>query len=567
MMRRTLLAAFACVACGPAGAEEPLAKAAIVKRSKPAIVFVDAKTGTGSGFCIHESGLFVTNNHVVANVKHAESVTLVLDAGGKDQKVVKADLIRRDAALDLALLRLDTKDKLPALELGADDKLAELDELISFGFPFGTALSRDDFPAVTVGAAGVSSLRKDRDGALNRIQIDGALNPGHSGGPVVDRSGKVVGVVVSGIPGSGIALAIPVTHVRKFLERPDMILSAPRIDPKDREKPAEYKATVAGFLPPDRLYDVELVIGTADGERRHPMKREGGRYIATATAFAPLAEIRPRVEIRFPDGSVTTLVRNAAFTVAGRKLTLEQVRSVRFGSAPRAVLDTGESVEGKLEGLDSLAITVGEASPPLLLNTATELLVTPPGPRGSYVCTLVARIGDREMGRLEAVKFLDGLEPGGTDELLKGNFVRPGKALKPLSFMKFASAPGDFIGQGGKFRFEKSDMKVTANRFGGVTVQTEDGRGWTFETWPAKGETLKAGEYRVARKNNPDRDAVGLQVTGLFRAPNDAECKFTVWELEIKDGEVVKCAIDFSQDIGGRGKPLVGVIRVNSSFE
>ncbi len=77
---------------------------------------------------------------------------------------------------------------------------------LPFGFPFGKALSTTKGnPAVTVGKASVSSLRTGPDGGLAYVQIDGNLNPGNSGGPVVDAKGRLVGVAVATIKdGQGI---------------------------------------------------------------------------------------------------------------------------------------------------------------------------------------------------------------------------------------------------------------------------------------------------------------------------------------------------------------------------
>ena len=114
----------------------PPAAEAIAKRAKAATVLVEAKPIYGSGFCVHQSGLFVTNEHVVRRTP--ETITLVLNAGLKNRNL-KAKVVRRDAALDLALLRVDGNDKFEPMELGSDEDLGELSELFACGFPFGTA--------------------------------------------------------------------------------------------------------------------------------------------------------------------------------------------------------------------------------------------------------------------------------------------------------------------------------------------------------------------------------------------------------------------------------------------
>ena len=79
----------------------------------------------------------------------------------------------------------------------------------AFGFPFGKdlSLSNDEYPNVTVSTGHITSLRKIK-GELAAIQVDAQLNPGNSGGPVLNDRGKVVGIVVAGIDGTGIDFAI-----------------------------------------------------------------------------------------------------------------------------------------------------------------------------------------------------------------------------------------------------------------------------------------------------------------------------------------------------------------------
>jgi Trypsin-like peptidase domain len=99
-------------------------------------------------------------------------------------------------------------------------KLVETMQVYTFGFPFGKALATTKgFPAATVGKASVSSLRNGLDGELAFVQIDGNLNPGNSGGPVVDAKGRLVGVAVATIrDGQGIGLTVPAAELGKMMQ-------------------------------------------------------------------------------------------------------------------------------------------------------------------------------------------------------------------------------------------------------------------------------------------------------------------------------------------------------------
>ena len=97
--------------------------------------------------------------------------------------------------------------------------LSETMPVYIFGFPFGKVLATSKgSPAITVGKGSISSLRLNDDGELALVQIDGALNPGNSGGPVVDTQGRLVGVAVATIKNSsGIGLAIPSRELSAML--------------------------------------------------------------------------------------------------------------------------------------------------------------------------------------------------------------------------------------------------------------------------------------------------------------------------------------------------------------
>src|SRR5262249_28124065 len=97
-------------------------------------------------------------------------------------------------------------------------RLVETMPVFTFGFPFGQLLDLNKGnPAITVGKGSVSSLRQDERGELSRVQIDGSLNPGNSGGPVLDSRGRLVGVARAIIPGAAIGLVIPAPKVTRLL--------------------------------------------------------------------------------------------------------------------------------------------------------------------------------------------------------------------------------------------------------------------------------------------------------------------------------------------------------------
>ena len=156
--------------------------------------------GVGSGFIVDASGLVVTSNHVV---KGADSVTVTLQDGRK----LEARIVGADPKTDLALLEVDAPESLPVVEFGNSDRTRVGDWVVAVGNPFGLG--------GTVTAGIVSGRGRDIGAGPydDFIQIDAPINRGNSGGPLFDRSGRVVGVntaIFSPTGGNvGIGFAVP----------------------------------------------------------------------------------------------------------------------------------------------------------------------------------------------------------------------------------------------------------------------------------------------------------------------------------------------------------------------
>jgi S1-C subfamily serine protease len=162
----------------------------------------------------------LTPRIIVQTIKDAKA-TVVLYSGTPKEDPRRAEVLAADPELDLAVLKASGVKELPEpIDLSHEPKLAETMPVYVFGFPFGEVLATGKGnPAITVGKGSVSSLRLDSRGELTLVQIDGALNPGNSGGPVVDSRGKLVGVAVATIrDSSGIGLAIPSQHLARVLQ-------------------------------------------------------------------------------------------------------------------------------------------------------------------------------------------------------------------------------------------------------------------------------------------------------------------------------------------------------------
>ncbi len=167
------------------------------------------RRGQGSGIVLDDQGHILTNHHVVSD---AERVIVTL----ADGQVLAGSVVGGDEESDIALIRVEGRGLKPAT-LGDSDRLKVGQPVLAIGNPLGLAGG----PTVTSGV--VSSLRRSvqlrRENGLRVIQTDAAVNPGNSGGPLVDLEGHVVAINTITIPyAEGIGFAIPINdavHVAK----------------------------------------------------------------------------------------------------------------------------------------------------------------------------------------------------------------------------------------------------------------------------------------------------------------------------------------------------------------
>jgi len=170
----------------------------------------------GSGFVVDASGIVVTNNHVIGD---ANDITVIFQDGTR----LKAEIIGKDAKVDLAVLRVKPEKPLVAVKFGDSDKMRPGDWVIAIGNPFGLGGS--------VSAGIVSARGRDIGAGVydDYIQTDAAINRGNSGGPLFNMDGEVIGIntaILSPSGGSvGIGFAVPtaqavgvVNQLREFGE-------------------------------------------------------------------------------------------------------------------------------------------------------------------------------------------------------------------------------------------------------------------------------------------------------------------------------------------------------------
>ncbi len=190
------------------------------KRSREAVVSIQGRSGnqgfrsgsksSGSGIIISPDGYIVTNNHVI---KDADRINILLD----DNREFKAEIVGTDPTTDIALLKIDS-EQLPFLLFGNSDSLQIGEWVMAVGNPFRL---KSTVTAGIVSAKARSINVLQRQGIESFIQTDAAVNPGNSGGAMVNTNGELVGIITAIISYSGkyegFSFAIPANLAKKVI--------------------------------------------------------------------------------------------------------------------------------------------------------------------------------------------------------------------------------------------------------------------------------------------------------------------------------------------------------------
>jgi len=283
-----------------------LASRLVAKRAEPSVVSIirpggGRLDGQGSGVIVDKDGYIVTNFHVVDG---AESVQVRLT----DRRTFEATVVGTDGLTDIAVLKIDADNLMPA-EWGDSDTLEVGDLVWALGSPYGLEHS------LTFGIVSAKSRRSgsylSRSPYQEYLQTDAAVNPGNSGGPLVNIEGQIVGInaAIFGTAYQGISFSIPSAIAR---ERYEELRAKGRVD-----------RAWLGILPLDVPNDIRTQFG---------LKLDEGVLVGTVEADAPAGRIGVHpgdVILKWNDHVATDptlLSRAIAATEIGSTATLVLVR-------------------------------------------------------------------------------------------------------------------------------------------------------------------------------------------------------------------------------------------------
>jgi S1-C subfamily serine protease len=372
----------------------------LLKELRDATVLVKVKDDLsrliGTGFLVHRDvtgGFIITNQHIVGANANAK-IEIIIRSGASDERTVSARVLSSSKNLDLALVRIEATNLPKPYAFAPAADLSETMRTYVLGFPFGSDLdSTRQNPAVTTSQASISSLRKNARDEVELIQLDGNLNPGNSGGPVVDDNGRLVGVAVARIKSTGIGFAIPAQTVASLLAG-----DIAKLEIVSGEKPTELKVRALLTDPLENIQEVSGVV-TIDSGKDMPIafKREGQSASATFMLPQPDAEVlivaraklsngiivqKPALRITVSGGKVgkvTNTESSPSHNQPQHKDGLPEAKPVQFGGK---VVSVAASPDGK----GAFVIREGDTNNELLFwnasdNTLSERIQVPRSPK------------------------------------------------------------------------------------------------------------------------------------------------------------------------------------------
>jgi S1-C subfamily serine protease len=372
------------------------------KQATALVTFSDS-TATGAAFCIDKSGLFLTASGLVSDDKAGE-IRLTLNAGETNEQTLTADIVSKDDAAGLAVLKPRGKIAAPALELGSVEDLRETMSLYAFGYalvpaPDTAALSRN----ITVKVVRVVSLGKS-EGVLQNVAIDGALDKGFAGGPLLSGKGKVIGILRFRPEGGGIHEAVPANRIDQFFARP-MICFVPPANVTTGSLADDRALSVDVFsLRKGKTDDLEVTISlaTASGAANVlKMERKDNSFSVRAPLFRLAGDKqRARARVEFESGEIRGFLDAVVFKAGDKEIALKDIAQIKGGAKPQAILRSGNK-SCDIDPNVKLALNVGDKPVNLDLAEVKNIYIaTPPGSPAQIKYVITVKSGKDEVGSL-----------------------------------------------------------------------------------------------------------------------------------------------------------------------
>jgi hypothetical protein len=354
-------------------------------RLRSSIVFVSTGNSVlGSAVCIDPRGLFITQARPLADLvrevttnfeydpKTSELIGLrteydryarwelfvIVNPELPDQIILPARIVRTSKTDDLALIVASGGNPLPAPELARAHVPRTGSDVIALNHwmpPNKSLRVGQEPPFLRMNPSTFSTVRllKDRPWIL---EFADAPAPGTSEGPLIDKAGRLVGYCIRGLPGTGLAYAIPARQIETLLGDGAILADNRTLAYQDRKR--EQVWTVPVMLTDPKRPDVSLEVAFVEGDSRRRFRsdlaKEAGKFSMRLVPVSPEAAEPVDLIVEDPRGKNRYRVEDRAVSVGPATIRLSELRSLEFAGQPRAVTADGRVLEGTISGLEGL---------------------------------------------------------------------------------------------------------------------------------------------------------------------------------------------------------------------
>ena len=348
-----------------------------LKNAKSCVALVRVgQDSEGSAFYIGD-GLFITNAHVVSDAQKDEKIVLVLNSGEPNQRILPTTVVKRDDGADIAVLRCEDTKLTGRLDLGSSSNLNETSQLLALGFPLGSdlAVGKNDFPNISINTGRITALRKDGEKTV-LIQFDAAVSSGSSGGPILNNSGQVIGIVQSGIRGENLHFAIPVNDLRKLIYGSLMHVRIPAL--KSEPGVASnvlIESILEGNQDPSLTVTLKLHAPGDEAKEYKAKYDSNGVYQVSAPLTSANQSKLIKMDVLMPEGLYHYTIRDKSVTTGARTLSLSEIKEITLGTFPSIQLVNGETIKNAISGVGRIEVFRKGALVPTDIHKAKSLSI------------------------------------------------------------------------------------------------------------------------------------------------------------------------------------------------
>jgi WD40 repeat protein len=328
-------------------------------RRATALVVVEAAPGRvhGTAVGVVRAGLFATNAHTVVGAHDRSAVRLVLDPGETTERIVAAQLVQLDEAVDLALLEADIRPAPEPVEIAAAEGLQPGLRVTRLRFGAPGAASHG-YPRASSKEDRVVSLPRDEDGRM-RIQLDAPLGTQATEGAFFDEQGRMVGIAVR-TQGPNHGFILPAFHIAERIQGVSIVFDPPPLESGDLARPRPWTVWLRragpGSFPRDLSVSLTLSAG-ADDRRMYPAAPLGeGQFRATVVPLPPGVDRRAVLITGRSDG-LFGIVDDLTIRIGDRPLRLSELAYVENEPEGRAIATDGRVFKGRAAGLEAIRFT------------------------------------------------------------------------------------------------------------------------------------------------------------------------------------------------------------------